>query len=50
MAMMVPATCAPMAEPMLRMTVFVPVASPVWRSTTASGDCRHFHHASFRRR
>jgi hypothetical protein len=34
-AMMVPATCAPTAEPMLRTTVLTPVASPVWRSATA---------------
>jgi hypothetical protein len=35
-AMMVPATCAPTAEPMLRMTVLTPVASPVWCSSTAT--------------
>src|SRR6266508_4058256 len=34
-AMMVPAICAPTAEPMLRMTVLTPVASPVWCSSTA---------------
>ena len=33
--MMVPATCAPTAEPMLRMTVLTPVASRVWCSSTA---------------